>query len=161
MASFKVTPSTCPKCLGRSTKRYLAAHGVCSSCNKASTKPHIKKELRDQVWNTYAFADDNKDEAHCFVCEDELLKKNFVCAHVVAHSKGGLSTIENLRPTCSHCNLSMGTMNLMDFKANFKRIIDVTARMEILRSELDSLGKEMQHLRVSAENSPDSGSKNN
>lgn len=42
--------------------------------------------------------------------------RKFECGHVVAEALGGQSTIENLRPICKDCNLSMGTKNLFEFK---------------------------------------------
>jgi len=44
---------------------------------------------------------------------------DFHCGHVIAEAKGGETVIENLRPICKKCNLSMGTDNLNDFRKRY------------------------------------------
>ena len=41
---------------------------------------------------------------------------SFHCGHVVAEADGGPTTVENLRPVCATCNLSMRTQNMEKFK---------------------------------------------
>lgn len=40
-------------------------------------------------------------------------------AHVTSVISGGTDAIDNLRPVCGACNLSMGTQNLIDFEKHF------------------------------------------
>ena len=49
----------------------------------------------------------------------EISQMNFICGHVVSEFNGGKITIENLRPICVSCNLSMGTMDMNKFKMNY------------------------------------------
>ena len=73
----------------------------------------IPKTLKEQVWKTYA---GSLVEIKCLVCNNKTITAfDFDCAHVVAHAEGGTTTVENLRPTCRSCNLSMGTQNLESF----------------------------------------------
>jgi len=144
--------STCPRCSGRSTKKTIALYKTCAKCYSAS-HPRPKKvsvDLRRQVWNTYSGCkvNDNKDEGRCFVCDDALLFKNFVCAHVVASVHNGPCTIDNLRPTCSSCNLAMGTCHLLRFKENFQRISEITKRITSITKERDDLWMELQRLKI-------------
>jgi hypothetical protein len=46
---------------------------------------------------------------------NDITQFEFHSAHIIPKSKGGDSNIENLRPICSLCNLSMGNKNLIDF----------------------------------------------
>ena len=77
-------------------------------------KDQIPKTLRMDVWNAY-FGDE-KGAAPCPVCGKRITQMTFQCCHIVAKSKGGPTTMRNLIPGCDHCNQSMGTMNLFEFK---------------------------------------------
>lgn len=85
-------------------------------------KKKIPAALRIAVWNTYIGAENLKEK--CLCCSEvDITIISFACGHIIAESKGGLSTIDNLRPICNHCNLSMGTQNMEDFimDQGFKR----------------------------------------
>ena len=79
-----------------------------------TTKPRKKKiaaALREQVWLKSmgpVFG------GHCTVkwCSNDITVFNFQCGHLLAESKGGPTVLENLRPICSRCNQSMGTMHM-------------------------------------------------
>lgn len=76
--------------------------------------------MRVAVWNTYIGEDIGRTK--CGVCKvADITQLNFHCAHVVAESKGGATTVANLRPTCAGCNLSMRTMNLNDYRDTYFR----------------------------------------
>ena len=52
---------------------------------------------------------------------------NFHMGHIIAKSKGETMIVENMRPVCSQCNLSMHNENMIDFmkrlEYDMKRII--------------------------------------
>lgn len=75
----------------------------------------ITKTLRVRVWNTYIGQKNGTFEC---LCGGTVSQLNFEVAHVIPRSKGGLDTVENLRPLCSSCNRSMGTKNLNQFILN-------------------------------------------
>jgi len=76
-------------------------------------RKQIPQPIRAQVWETYL---GNKIKSKCPVCEENIISCfNFDCGHVIAHSRGGPSTLDNLRPLCSACNKSMGTMNMIKY----------------------------------------------
>ena len=60
-------------------------------------------------------------EAPCFCCRKNKIKAldGYECGHVIAESKGGETTLENLRPICHECNRNgnggMGTQNMRDY----------------------------------------------
>jgi hypothetical protein len=73
--------------------------------------PKIKKQ---EIWSTYIGLDIGKRK--CLCCNlNDITQFEFHSAHIIPKSKGGNSTIENLRPICSLCNLSMGDKNMIDF----------------------------------------------
>ena len=70
-------------------------------------KETIPKRIRELVWTT------NNSETFstkCFVtwCENKVNVFNFQVGHDIPESKGGTLDIDNLKPICSNCNLSMG-----------------------------------------------------
>ena len=70
-------------------------------------KETIPKRIRELVWTTY-----NKDSFNhkCFVtwCDNNINVFNFQVGHDIPESKGGTLDIDNLKPICGNCNLSMG-----------------------------------------------------
>ena len=73
----------------------------------ATRKAHIPSALREAVWVHYI---GNKFEAKCTVswCPNKISPFRYHVGHDVPESKGGSTTIDNLRPICEKCNLSMG-----------------------------------------------------
>ena len=73
---------------------------------KIYKKKKIPKAIREQVWVFYF---GKKFKHKCFVdwCSNEIDVFNFHVGHNKPESKGGKLTIQNLRPICSRCNLSM------------------------------------------------------
>jgi hypothetical protein len=88
---------------------------------KKNKKKTIPKTLKRLVWDTYVGP--TIGETFCFCCKHQKIRQiEFQCGHVEAESLGGDTTVENLRPICAQCNISMGTMNLLDFKEKFFKI---------------------------------------
>jgi len=73
----------------------------------------IPEAVRKAVWKCY---NGKLFEVPCFVgCGYIIDAHNYECGHIIANSKGGETTIENLRTICSSCNKSMGTTNMEVF----------------------------------------------
>jgi 5-methylcytosine-specific restriction endonuclease McrA len=70
-------------------------------------KKQIRKALREQVWLQY-FGKCFEHKCSIIWCKNVISILNFHAGHVIPESKGGVTSIENLRPICSNCNLSMG-----------------------------------------------------
>jgi 5-methylcytosine-specific restriction endonuclease McrA len=81
---------------------------------KTKGKQGIPSVLKKQVWSKYI---GNHISTHkCLCCKiNDILMNEHHCGHVIPESKGGENTIDNLRPICSGCNLSMGSTNMIDF----------------------------------------------
>ena len=69
-------------------------------------KKTIPKALREQVWLSQIGP---KYEAKCPIgwCKNTITVFDFQSGHIIPESKGGPTTLENLMPICSRCNLSM------------------------------------------------------
>jgi hypothetical protein len=76
-------------------------------------KRHIPKAVREACW----LAHNGKNfETKCGTtwCQNTITVWDFQAGHKVPESKGGPTTLENLIPLCSRCNLSMS--NTYTFK---------------------------------------------
>jgi 5-methylcytosine-specific restriction endonuclease McrA len=73
----------------------------------ASRKEPIPKRLREVVWNTYN-GDKYSSKCHVTWCNNIINVFNYQVGHDIPESKGGSLDIENLKPICGNCNLSMG-----------------------------------------------------
>lgn len=80
------------------------------SNNKRRTA--IPQPVREQVWRKYL---GNVMDGGCYCCDKGISFTGFHAGHVISDAQGGQATIENLRPVCSSCNLSMGTMLMSDY----------------------------------------------
>jgi hypothetical protein len=85
--------------------------------NKRSKKERIPATVRNIVWVTHF---QTSKKGNCWLCKvEDISSANFECGHVVSEKNGGKPTIDNLRPICSFCNKSVGTMNMEDFKRKY------------------------------------------
>jgi len=81
-------------------------------------KKNIPKTLKRMVWDKYIGSDVGK--AKCMCCKHQEIRQiEFHCGHVVAEANKGPTNIDNLRPICAQCNLSMGKMNMDLFMKTF------------------------------------------
>lgn len=78
-------------------------------------KKNIPKVVKDLCWKKWV--GEHVSKTKCFCCEmNDVTMNQFHCGHVQAEAEGGSLSVENLRPICAGCNLSMGKENLFDFK---------------------------------------------
>ena len=81
-------------------------------------KEPIPAAIKTLVWNKWT--GEKEAEAGCYCCRVTTISmRHFHCGHVISEKHGGGVTIDNLRPICANCNLSMGSMNMMDFIERF------------------------------------------
>lgn len=78
----------------------------------------IPKNVKALVWNTYVGKE--KGIGKCYVCPAELDSKHFEAGHIISRKNGGNTSIKNLRPVCSLCNKSVGSINMDEFKKTYK-----------------------------------------
>lgn len=93
---------------------------ITETSTMASKKPKqkIPSNIRNIVWNQY-IGEKNKN-GKCLCCSSENISfANFHCGHIVSEKNGGTLTVDNLRPICMNCNLSIGTKNMEEFMKQF------------------------------------------
>jgi 5-methylcytosine-specific restriction endonuclease McrA len=82
-------------------------------------KKHIPKPLKKMCWDIHIGSAIGSTK--CLCCKHQEIRQiDFHCGHVIAEKNGGSMTIDNLRPICSQCNLSMGVQNMDEFKKCFE-----------------------------------------
>lgn len=80
----------------------------------AKRKKTISATKKTDVWNTYV--GESMGKALCFCCrKKEITSRNFHVGHITSERDGGTLDIDNLRPICVQCNLSMGAHNMAIF----------------------------------------------
>jgi hypothetical protein len=79
----------------------------------AYKKKAIPQALREAVWIHYCGRVFSKK---CTVewCENMMTVYDFQAGHNIPESRGGETTLDNLKPICSRCNLSMGDRYTID-----------------------------------------------
>ena len=77
------------------------------------SKKAIPRSLKTAVWLTYV---GKKFETKCYVswCKTLITPFSFETGHNVPESKGGSTSVANLRPICAQCNKSMGNRYTID-----------------------------------------------
>lgn len=81
-------------------------------------KKAIPKALKKMVWDKYIGS--KVGTAKCMCCKHQEIRQiEFHCGHVIAEAMNGKTSVENLRPICAQCNLSMGKMNMNEFINNY------------------------------------------
>ena len=77
-------------------------------------KQPIPKKVKVDAWNTHVGA--NRNEVLCLCCRaNKITTFEFHAGHIISEANGGHITVENIRPICSACNLSMGSRNMDEF----------------------------------------------
>ena len=86
--------------------------GAASTKKRTATTPYkkgkIPKALREALWLKFS---GKEFETKCQTtwCPNRITAYDFHAGHNVPESKGGATTLDNLVPICSRCNLSMGS----------------------------------------------------
>ena len=76
--------------------------------NGRKRKANIPKALREQVWIKTC---GERFSRPCYIswCANTISVFDFHVGHDKPESKGGTLSIDNLKPICARCNLSMGS----------------------------------------------------
>jgi hypothetical protein len=85
---------------------------------KPKKKEPIPAAIKTLVWNKWM--GEKVAEGGCYACRvTSISMRHFHTGHVVSEKHGGKCTIDNLRPVCANCNLSMGTLNMNEYIEKF------------------------------------------
>jgi hypothetical protein len=86
--------------------------------DKKVSKPkrkNISQLMKRRVWAKHIGEEIGKTKCLCCNMSD-ITQLTFNCGHIISHSNGGETNVENLLPICQSCNSSMGTQNLFHYK---------------------------------------------
>ena len=104
---------------------------------KSLFRRKISKAKRRAIWITHIGS--HIFSAKCLSCGTTPIDPfTFESGHIVAHSKGGDDTINNLVPICSLCNRDMGAMDMRIYmKQQFNRILtNILNRMKKINTKV-------------------------
>tara|TARA_B100000900_G_scaffold386869_1_gene377660 strand:+ start:1363 stop:2433 length:1071 start_codon:yes stop_codon:yes gene_type:complete len=84
-------------------------------------KKRITKKIRKILWfNTY---DNFNDNFICpiYFCNNNINYDNFQVGHIISEYNGGTLELNNLKPICKNCNLSMGKNNWDEWEKEYTK----------------------------------------
>jgi hypothetical protein len=87
-------------------------------------KKQLAQPFRQANWSRHV---GNKSESLCFTgCGKLITTVDFECGHIIAESRGGAQTHDNIVPICTPCNRSMGFTSMYEYctSNNYKLLID-------------------------------------
>jgi len=96
-------------------------------------KETIPKRIRELVWTTY----NGEIFSHkCYVswCNNNINVFNFQVGHDIPESKGGTLAIDNLKPICGNCNLSMSNKYSI---TEWSKLINVDSLIKLQENNID------------------------
>ena len=73
----------------------------------------VPASLKHNIWTQYV-GEKYLGKCHVSWCTNSITPFTFEAGHNIPFSKGGGTTIDNLRPICSDCNKSMGNRYTID-----------------------------------------------
>jgi 5-methylcytosine-specific restriction endonuclease McrA len=84
----------------------MARKKVKSKNKKKYKKAKIPKAIREQTW-IQTFGKDFEHKCYISWCDNTINVFDFHVGHDKPESKGGKLSVDNLKPICARCNLSM------------------------------------------------------
>jgi len=77
------------------------------------SRTNLTKTIRNACWMQNC---GSCFEHECFVgCGSIITPFTYECGHIQAVAEGGSNSLDNLKPICSTCNKSMGSMHMIDY----------------------------------------------
>lgn len=76
-------------------------------------KGKIPKALREALWLKWC-GKSFEVKCHTTWCQNQITAYDFHAGHNIPESRGGATSLDNLVPICSRCNLSMGSQYTFD-----------------------------------------------
>jgi 5-methylcytosine-specific restriction endonuclease McrA len=71
-----------------------------------------------------------RDGLRCVYCGVDLLKSEIHLDHVLAESRGGPTSVDNLQVTCGKCNLEKGILTESEFENKLRtRALNILNRL--------------------------------
>ena len=120
----------------RNNKNNKIKHNNKKQIHHIKSKEQIPKRIRELVWTTY---NGEVFTSKCYVswCTNKINVFSFQTGHDIPESKGGTLDIDNLKPICGSCNLSMG--NKYSITEWSKLIKPIPILPKIINDTLDTI----------------------
>ena len=77
-------------------------------------KKNIPKKIKNEVWDKYIGKELGISKCQCCKKTD-IYQNQFHAGHFISEANGGKVKVDNLRPICAGCNLSMGKKNMDEY----------------------------------------------
>lgn len=110
---------------------------------KSEKRKTITAMERQQIWNCHIGI--THGQINCPYCQiNPITQLLFEIGHVIAHSKGGQLSPDNVRPLCGLCNKSMGsnTLDINKWKIGYDKVIQLNNQEKIaLQHRIEELEK--------------------
>ena len=90
-------------------------------------KKNIPKALKEQSWLKH-IGPKFKSKCPIVWCQNTITCFDYHTAHIIPECKNGPTTLDNLIPTCSKCNLSMGNKTVTEWNLLITRDENVMKR---------------------------------
>jgi len=100
-------------------------------------RKNIPKALREQVW-IKTFGEVFKTKCYITWCSNTINVFDFHVGHIIPHSKGGSTHIDNLLPICSRCNLSMSDKYTIDEWNNMENMSTISVKKNKVKVKVKS-----------------------
>ena len=113
----EIKPDTLPKVQTESLAKTEQSPLPILSAISKPRKKNIPKTVKDLCWERWVGASIAATECLCCFTRP-ITMSSFHCGHVIAEANGGSTTVDNLRPICATCNLSMRTKTMTEFQAD-------------------------------------------
>lgn len=100
-------------------------------------KKHIPKAIRNLIWVYY---NGRCYDSKCYIswCPIMIDCEHYHCGHNIPESRGGKNTLDNIKPICSSCNLSMGNRMTIDEWEKYGVSMHIDKKRHKLQSQLYS-----------------------
>lgn len=112
--TISVTPSDPPE---EELPRRITPKAIIKQDTPKKPRRNIPSKIRFLTWREFI---GTNMYGRCWCCNDEISYDNWHAGHVIPSSKGGPDTVDNLRPVCSSCNLSMGNEHMGNYITHYK-----------------------------------------
>jgi len=84
-----------------------------------SLRPSIPKNIRIEVWEQQHGK--KCYIGYCFCCRQNLEFNDFEAGHIKPYFHGGADQVDNLRPVCKSCNISMTTLHMYEYMIRYNK----------------------------------------
>ena len=103
------------------TKRNKRQKKKTKKGKKSYKKANIPKAVREQCW-LKVFGESFKQKCYIDWCDNDITVFDFHVGHDKPESEGGSLNIDNLKPICARCNLSMSNNYTIKQWNNFNKV---------------------------------------